>query len=55
MQAHCARGLARFKVPARVFALDAFPVAESANGVKVQRAKLREMARAWRGASAGGA
>jgi fatty-acyl-CoA synthase len=40
----CAAGLARFKVPARCVALDAFPTTESANGAKVQRAKLREMA-----------
>jgi fatty-acyl-CoA synthase len=44
LQAHCAAGLARFKVPARVFAVEAFPVTESANGVKVQRGKLRELA-----------
>jgi fatty-acyl-CoA synthase len=44
LQAHCAAGLARFKVPARVFAVEAFPVTESANGVKVQRGKLRDMA-----------
>jgi fatty-acyl-CoA synthase len=40
----CAAGLARFKVPARCVALDAFPTTTSANGTKVQRAKLREMA-----------
>lgn len=42
--AGCARQLARFKVPARVVALDAFPVTEGANGTKIQRQKLREMA-----------
>jgi len=31
-------------VPARVFALEAFPVTQGANGVKIQKAKLREMA-----------
>lgn len=36
--------IAPFKVPARIWFLDAFPVTESANGVKIQRAKLREMA-----------
>jgi fatty-acyl-CoA synthase len=36
--------VAPFKVPARVWFLDSFPVTESANGVKVQRAKLRKMA-----------
>lgn len=37
--------MARYKVPARVVALDAFPTVQSGNGVKVQKAKLREMAR----------
>jgi fatty-acyl-CoA synthase len=46
IQAHCARQLAKFKVPARVVAVDEFPVTESANGIKIQRAKLREMAEA---------
>lgn len=36
--------LARYKVPARVFAVDAFPTTESANGMKIQRAVLREEA-----------
>jgi fatty-acyl-CoA synthase len=36
--------IAPFKVPERVWFLDAFPVTESANGVKIQRTKLREMA-----------
>jgi fatty-acyl-CoA synthase len=44
LRQHCARGLARFKVPARCVALDEFPTTVSANGTKVQRAKLREMA-----------
>lgn len=35
---------APFKVPARVWFLDAFPVTESANGTKIQRAKLRAIA-----------
>ena len=42
----CARQLARFKVPARVVSLDAFPITEGANGTKIQRQKLREMASA---------
>jgi fatty-acyl-CoA synthase len=42
----CRDGLAGFKVPVRIFALDAFPTTTSANGTKVQRAKLREMAQA---------
>jgi fatty-acyl-CoA synthase len=36
--------LAGYKVPARIFFIDAFPVTESANGVKIQRGKLRAMA-----------
>ncbi len=36
--------LAAFKVPARVWFVERFPVTESPNGVKIQRAKLREMA-----------
>jgi fatty-acyl-CoA synthase len=40
----CRDGLAGFKVPIRIFALDTFPTTTSANGTKVQRAKLREMA-----------
>lgn len=42
--AHCAAGLAGYKVPARAVPLDAFPVTQSANGAKIQKAKLREMA-----------
>jgi fatty-acyl-CoA synthase len=42
----CAAGLARFKVPAAVFPIDAFPTTQSANGVKIQKVKLREMAEA---------
>lgn len=36
--------LAGYKVPARIFFIDAFPVTESANGVKIQRGKLRAIA-----------
>ena len=36
--------LAAFKVPARAWFVERFPVTESANGVKIQRARLREMA-----------
>src|SRR6266568_671057 len=36
--------MAGFKVPARVWFLDAFPVTQSANGTKIQRNRLREMA-----------
>ena len=36
--------LAAFKVPARIWFVDAFPATASANGVKFQRAKMREQA-----------
>jgi fatty-acyl-CoA synthase len=42
--AHCKRGLANYKVPLRVLAIDDFPTTASPNGFKIQRAKLREMA-----------
>jgi len=44
--AACAARLARFKVPQRIVVLDAFPTTDGPNGRKVQRAKLREMAKA---------
>jgi fatty-acyl-CoA synthase len=44
--AHCKQGLANYKVPVRVFALDDFPKTPSPNGFKIQRNKLREMAEA---------
>ena len=44
--AHVAARLARFKVPARVFAVEAFPVTEGSNGTKIQKTRLREMAQA---------
>jgi fatty-acyl-CoA synthase len=42
--AHLRERLAGFKIPARIFFIDAFPVTDSANGVKIQRARLRAMA-----------
>jgi fatty-acyl-CoA synthase len=42
--AHCKRGLANYKVPVRVFAVDDFPKTPSPNGFKIQRNRLREMA-----------
>jgi fatty-acyl-CoA synthase len=36
--------LAGYKIPARIYVVDAFPITDSANGVKIQRAKLRAMA-----------
>jgi fatty-acyl-CoA synthase len=44
--AHAGTRLARYKVPARVFALREFPVTPGANATKIQKAKLREMAEA---------
>ncbi|HEY6358036.1 MAG TPA: hypothetical protein VIX35_07310, partial [Vicinamibacterales bacterium] len=46
LRERCAGSMAKYKVPARIFPLDAFPVTVSANGAKIQRAKLREMAEA---------
>jgi fatty-acyl-CoA synthase len=43
---HCQSGLARFKVPLRVLRVEEFPTAKSANGTKIQRVRLREMATA---------
>jgi fatty-acyl-CoA synthase len=40
----CAAALARYKVPAAIIRLDAFPVTQSANGTKIQKARLRELA-----------
>ncbi|GLR85087.1 AMP-binding protein [Bradyrhizobium iriomotense] len=42
--AHLRERLAGYKVPARIYFVDAFPVTDSANGVKIQRARLRAMA-----------
>jgi fatty-acyl-CoA synthase len=36
--------LAGYKIPARIYVVDAFPVTDSANGVKIQRARLRAIA-----------
>jgi fatty-acyl-CoA synthase len=36
--------LARFKVPARFVAVEAFPTVDGPNGPKVQRVRLRAMA-----------
>ncbi|WP_395714920.1 AMP-binding protein [Reyranella sp.] len=44
--AHCRRGLANYKVPLRVLAIDDFPKTPSPNGFKIQRNKLRELAEA---------
>lgn len=44
LQEHCQQKLARFKVPVEFHTLDEFPTTKSANGTKIQRAKLRQMA-----------
>ncbi len=43
---HVAGRLARYKMPARVFAIDAFPVTEGTNATKIKKHKLRELAEA---------
>lgn len=45
--AAASRQLAAFKVPARVWFVDSFPTTQSANGVKIQRGRLREMAQGF--------
>jgi len=42
--AHCKQGLANYKVPMRVLAIDDFPKTPSPNGFKIQRARLRDIA-----------
>jgi len=43
---HCLAGLAKFKAPVRIIAVDDFPTTKSANGTKIQRGKLRQMGEA---------
>jgi fatty-acyl-CoA synthase len=50
---HCAARMAKFKVPARVQAIDAFPVTPGANATKIQKHKLREIAAAVLGDAPG--
>jgi fatty-acyl-CoA synthase len=38
------QSIAAFKLPVRIWEIDAFPTTMSSNGVKIQRRKLREMA-----------
>jgi fatty-acyl-CoA synthase len=42
--AHCAARIAKFKLPLRICALQAFPVTRGANATKIQKSKLRELA-----------
>jgi fatty-acyl-CoA synthase len=44
VRAHVGTRLAKFKVPQRVFAIDAFPVTPGANATKIQKGRLREIA-----------
>lgn len=44
MRVWCKARMAGYKVPGRIAALREFPVTASANGTKIQRAKLRELA-----------
>ena len=46
LRSHCLKGLAKYKLPKHFIALDAFPMTRGANGLKVQRTRLREMAEA---------
>ena len=46
LRARCLQQLARFKVPARIVLVEAFPIVDSPNGPKVQKARLRETAEA---------
>lgn len=41
---HVGSRLAKFKVPARILAIDAFPVTPGANATKIQKHRLREIA-----------
>jgi len=43
---HCGNRLARYKCPVRVVAVDAFPVTDGPNGVKIRRTELRDRATA---------
>jgi fatty-acyl-CoA synthase len=43
---HVAARLAKYKVPVRLYAIDAFPVTEGTNATKIQKHKLRDLAQA---------
>jgi fatty-acyl-CoA synthase len=49
LRASCLQQSARFKVPKRIVVVDDFPVVASSNGTKVQKVRLREMAKALLG------
>lgn len=42
--AHCRQRMANYKVPAHILPIDEFPVTPSANGNKIQKAQLRQIA-----------
>jgi fatty-acyl-CoA synthase len=44
LKAYCGANLAHYKVPVRIVLVDAFPATTSANGIKIQKGKLREQA-----------
>lgn len=44
LRAHCASGLAKFKVPTRILLLDEFPTTSGTNGTKIRNAVLRDWA-----------
>ena len=44
LRQHCAAGLADFKVPERIVAVDEFPTVDGPNGVKILKRDLRAMA-----------
>ena len=43
---HVGAKLAKYKVPVRLFTIDAFPVTEGTNATKIQKHKLRDLAQA---------
>ena len=44
LREHCAAGIANFKVPERIVAVDEFPTVDGPNGVKILKRDLRAMA-----------
>jgi fatty-acyl-CoA synthase len=44
---HCREGLANYKIPVRVGIVEAFPVVDGPNGIKILKSELREWALAF--------
>jgi fatty-acyl-CoA synthase len=44
LRMECRSALAAYKVPVRILQLDEFPLTPSANGSKIQKVRLRELA-----------